>query len=146
MRENLAAKKYTYLREAHKDKGWLLDLEKLRNSGSCGGQGSNQSAIQKGGSSRYLGSTVAAISDSKVMGLPWDSVGVCTAYGGQPHLFTRSTLLDNYGATHLVNDTGLLDSGSLIRTNDRYVICGSTSIDILGRGRRSFEDDSGRRT
>jgi hypothetical protein len=46
-----------------------------------------------------------------------------------------STLLDNCGATHLVNDINLLDGGKYDRTtSDNIMEYRTSSIDIIGRG------------
>jgi hypothetical protein len=53
------------------------------------------------------------------------------------HPLSQSTLLDNYGAIHLVNSKELIDPGTFVKAKiDDYVEAGTTVIPITGRGTR----------
>jgi hypothetical protein len=54
-----------------------------------------------------------------------------------PHPLSDSTLLDNCGATNLVNDRSMLLEGSFVKsTPEDLVECGSSQLPIIGRGTR----------
>jgi hypothetical protein len=53
------------------------------------------------------------------------------------YLLLASTLLDNCGATHLVNNKDLLELGSFVKALfNKYIEAGSSSFPILGHGIR----------
>ena len=53
------------------------------------------------------------------------------------HPLSLSTLFDNCGAIHLVNDKSLLDPGSFVKARGlEHVQAGSSSLPIIGRGTR----------
>ncbi|KAG4427574.1 hypothetical protein IFR05_016944 [Cadophora sp. M221] len=63
--------------------------------------------------------------------------GIYSLWGSDGHPLSKSTLLDNCGATNLVNDRNLLEPGSFVRSDaDDVVECGSSHLPILGRGTR----------
>ncbi|KAG5987008.1 hypothetical protein E4U52_007991 [Claviceps spartinae] len=51
-------------------------------------------------------------------------------------MFAESTLLDNCGAMHVVNDRNKLEKGTFRETTDDYLEAGTTSFPISGRGTR----------
>jgi len=135
IREFLADKKYASLRKALKEKKWLLDSDKLRASNTPSGD--QEKGGQAGGSPNYPGPLVAAIFDCSVMEVPRDSQGIFSTGGAGQTVYSSSTLLDNCGATHLVNDMALLVPGSFVRSfTDDVVISGKESYPVQGRGRR----------
>jgi hypothetical protein len=50
--------------------------------------------------------------------------------------YSTSTLLDNYGATYLVNNIALLEPRSFVPTLNDSVLTGTDSYIIIRRGRR----------
>ncbi|RYC53684.1 hypothetical protein CHU98_g12525, partial [Xylaria longipes] len=63
--------------------------------------------------------------------------GVYTTLGYGLHPLSESTVLDNCGALHLVNNKDLLEEGSFVLSADGdSVEAGTTSFPIIGRGRR----------
>ncbi|KAG6078719.1 hypothetical protein E4U15_004141 [Claviceps sp. LM218 group G6] len=56
--------------------------------------------------------------------------------GPCPHMFAESTLLDNCGAMHVVNDRNKLEKGTFRETTDDYLEAGTTSFPISERGTR----------
>ena len=56
------------------------------------------------------------------------------------HPLSLSTLFDNCGAIHLVNDKSLLDPGSFIKVNGpEHIKAGTSSLPILSRSTRTFK-------
>ena len=63
--------------------------------------------------------------------------GVYATLDFSRHLLSVSTLLNNYGATHLVNSKELLEPGSFTKAAyNEYVEAGSSSLLILGHSKR----------
>ena len=57
------------------------------------------------------------------------------------HPLSQSTLLDNYGAMHLVNSKDLINSGTFIKAKiNNYVKAGITSLLIIRRGTRIIKN------
>jgi hypothetical protein len=57
------------------------------------------------------------------------------------HAFSQSTLLDNCGAMHVVNDRALLDEGSFVLARaGECVEAGTTQFPISGRGTRTIKN------
>jgi hypothetical protein len=57
------------------------------------------------------------------------------------HPLSNCTLLDNCGATHLVNDKALLVEGSIVKSSlDNAVESGTQILPVLERGRRLFKN------
>jgi hypothetical protein len=135
IREIIADKRHTSLRKALKEKQWLLDSDKLKSSDTSSGHQEKDS--QAGSFPSYPGPLVAAVFDCSVMEVPRDSQGIFTTGGAGHTVYSSSTLLDNCGATHLVNDMALLVPGSFVRsTTDDVVVSGKESYPVQGRGRR----------
>ena len=73
-----------------------------------------------------------------ILGAP--GIGVYSTLDFSRHPLSESTLLDNCGATHVVNDIRLLDKGSFVPERPgRTVEAGSSSLPILGRGTRTIK-------
>ena len=68
-------------------------------------------------------------------------IGVFTALDFSKHPLSEYTLLDNYGATHLINDIRKLDKGIFIATAPGSTIkSGIQSIPITGHNTRIIKD------
>lgn len=63
-------------------------------------------------------------------------IGVYTTLGEAVHPLAKSTLIDNCGAMHIVNDINLLELGIYGLTTGEYVKLGLSSFAISGRGKR----------
>ena len=86
---------------------------------------------------KYPGSINAATIDPLLLS---NSSGVYSTLSHSRHPLSLSTLFDNCGAIHLVNDKSLLDPGSFVKANGpEHVEAGTSSLPILGRGTRTFK-------
>jgi hypothetical protein len=79
------------------------------------------------------------------------SNGIYAAHSTEPHVLASSTLLDNCGAMHLVNQRSLLDPDSFKRTDkNEWVDAGASSFPISGYGTRTLKnalmDEQGNKT
>ncbi len=129
IKAELAQDKYADLRRALVEKGWLRegDLPKKNQPGDKPATGHP----------RYPGTTVAAILDMRITATSKTPEGVYATSGSMSHPYASSTLLDNCGGTHLVNDRELLEPGSFkASSEDDFILCGSDQLPVLGRGRR----------
>jgi hypothetical protein len=83
----------------------------------------------------FPGRINAAILDPELI---LESSGIyATGIDFSRHPLSASTLLDNCGAMHLVNDKSLLEPGSFKPAGPHeFVECGSSSLPITGRGKR----------
>ncbi|KAG6215436.1 hypothetical protein E4U34_005651 [Claviceps purpurea] len=64
---------------------------------------------------------------------------VFTATENHSHMLANSTLFDNCGAMHVVNNEALLEPGSFKLTSGDCLEAGTTSFPIYGRGTRIIE-------
>jgi hypothetical protein len=122
IRETYAQDQFKNLRQELEKKGW-----KRVTSATEGKAGSSK------GSSNYPGSINAALIDPKLLN---ESIGIYATSSGTPHHLSKSTLLDNCGAMHLVNSKDLLEPGSFVPNKDSIVESGISSIPIEGYGSR----------
>jgi hypothetical protein len=68
------------------------------------------------------------------------SIGIYATLDFSKHLLLESTLFDNYGATHLVNDKERLDKGSFVKLPVELVVEARTSMLLITRhGTRMFK-------
>ena len=73
--------------------------------------------------------------------LPEPRTGIFATPLHSKHLLSNYTLLDNCGATHLVNNKALLVEGSLVKSSpDDEVESGTQILPVLGRGRRLLKN------
>lgn len=90
------------------------------------------------------GSINAAVLDPNLLDdIIWDdtlNAGIYSTMEFQRHPLSDSTLVDNCGATHLVNSIDKLVPGSFKRTTGESVDAGTSSLPIVGRGTRIFEN------
>ena len=111
---NLKASKWKDLRGILEKKGWKIPEKSTQ-------------------SKQFPGSINAAIIDPALL----YTSGIYASMDFSTHPLSASTLLDNCGATHLVNDKSLLIEGSFSKsTFDDCVHAGSSSFPISGRGKR----------
>jgi hypothetical protein len=67
-------------------------------------------------------------------------LGVYSTLDFSRHPLSESTLLDNCGATHVVNDVQMLDEGTFVKElPGRTVEAGSSSLPVIGRGTRTIK-------
>ncbi|KAH8598601.1 hypothetical protein B0O99DRAFT_506280, partial [Bisporella sp. PMI_857] len=125
IKRRLKEKKWKALRSKLREKGWLEE---------------NEDATQKKSSSggKFPGAVNAAVIDPTLME---NIQQVYATLRGTKHPLSKSTLLDNCGAMHLVNAKELLEPGSFKEaTSDECVEAGSSYLPILGRGKRRIKN------
>jgi hypothetical protein len=67
-------------------------------------------------------------------------LGVYSTLDFLRHPLSESTLLDNYSATHMVNNVRMLDKGTFINKRSGHIVkAGSSSLPIIGRGTRTIK-------
>ena len=67
-------------------------------------------------------------------------LGIYAALDFSKHPLSESTLLDNCGATHLVNSIELLDPGSFVKAQVSAVVeAGTSSLPVIRRGTRTLK-------
>ncbi|KAG6067169.1 hypothetical protein E4U32_004546 [Claviceps aff. humidiphila group G2b] len=69
-----------------------------------------------------------------------ESRSALTATDDHHRILAQSTILDNCGAMHVVNNVSLLEPGTFKPTFDEYVDAGTTSYLIFGRGTRILKN------
>ncbi|KID96231.1 hypothetical protein MAJ_07844, partial [Metarhizium majus ARSEF 297] len=82
------------------------------------------------------GSISAAIINPSAIQAYEQHVGVYNIISAGKHPLSLSTLLNNCGAMHLVNNVNLLEPGSYKETEGEFVEAGASTFPILGRGTR----------
>ncbi|KAG5951281.1 hypothetical protein E4U58_001212, partial [Claviceps cyperi] len=65
---------------------------------------------------------------------------VFTTTENHNHMLAHSTLFDNCGAMHVVNNEAFLEPGSFRLTFGDYLEAGTTSFPIFGRGTRIIKN------
>ena len=97
------------------------------------------SSSAKSGSSKYPGSVNAALINPDLIDI---DQGVYSTWDTRRrHPLSQSTLFDNCGAMHLVNDKSRLVEGSFKKSSsDEVVECGSGALPILGKGTRVIKN------
>ncbi|KAI0534434.1 hypothetical protein GGR58DRAFT_505327 [Xylaria digitata] len=99
-----------------------------------GGGGSGRGS---GGSKWPDPNLVFTVIDQGLLTRALPNPGVYTTLGYGLHPLSQSTVLNNCGALHLVNNRALLEPGSLILAEDEECVdVGTTSFPIVGRGKR----------
>ncbi|KAG5955066.1 hypothetical protein E4U58_007284 [Claviceps cyperi] len=66
--------------------------------------------------------------------------GIYTTIGMSRHPLSQCTLFGNCGAMHVVHDRNLLVPGTFKATTDDYLESGTSSISIVGRGKRVMKN------
>lgn len=121
--------------ELEKKHGTKVQLKGTSAAGTTGGS----SKKHEGRSRLPVGNFNAMVLDNSLR-LADPGLGVYAALDFSRHPLAESTLLDNCGATHVVNSVDMLDKGTFVK--DRFgstVEAGSSSLPILGRGTRTIK-------
>jgi hypothetical protein len=113
---------------------------KLNNSGRAVVKLSSSASTKRepkesnSGSIGYPGNFNAALVDP-ILIIQEPGQGIYATLDFSRHPLLQSTLLDNYGAMHLVNSKELINPGTFVKAKiDDYVEVGTTVIPITGRG------------
>jgi hypothetical protein len=90
--------------------------------------------------SLYLESSISATLLDPTLITAGLSIRIYATLDFSKHLLLKSTLFDNYNATHLVNDKERLDKGNFVKSPVELVIEARTSILLITRhGTRTFK-------
>jgi hypothetical protein len=117
VKQRISGKKWASLKETLTKKGWFEDSD------------ANANALE----GRQL---INAIIDPSLVERPAGE-GVYSALLNAPHPLSLSTLMDNCGATHLVNDIALLQADSIVRPKELETVeAGAGYFPIIARGTR----------
>jgi hypothetical protein len=111
-------KKFANLRKALKDKGWLLETDQLEPAQALLTQG--ESSVKDAKSKGKVQMTCAVLDYAFTKRT---THGIFAASSENFSKYSKSILLDNCGATHLVNDKSLLVAGTFRQ--------GQYNIDLL---------------
>ena len=135
--------KYSDLRQALKDKGLLQEQKNPSLSSSI-----DNGRSKKGPPNNVIAVTIDPMIAREATIHP---EAVYTSIGSTRHPLSDSTLLDNCGAMHLVNDSRFLIPGSFRPDKeDNFVEAGASQFKIIGRGKRImkkiFMDANGNET
>ncbi|KAL8296162.1 hypothetical protein RB600_001584 [Gaeumannomyces tritici] len=129
LREPPTEKECAEIKKEVQSKRWfgvrkaLLSMDRFRDS--AWGKGAESSSP----------STISAA----IFLTPTPKNAVFSAFNNAKHQYFDSTLLDNCGATHLVNSLDKLDQGTFVpSTSIETVECGTQVLPVLGRGKRTF--------
>ena len=115
--ERLKEPRWKALRDAIERKGWTRQAAE--------GSGTN-----------FPGTVSAAVIDPKLMG-ELGNWGVFSTIDWSRHPYSNSTLVDNCGALHVVNNKDLFEPGTFRKAGDSdMVYAGTASFPIGGYGRR----------
>lgn len=148
IKNRLNQKEWTQLRKDLQEKGWLGGDKSKSTGQKSGTNGTSNSVSQQ----KFKGDHVSAATiDSTVMSKDHGVSGIYSTMDFSRHPFADSTLLDNCGATHLVNNKALLVQDSFVQsTHDEFVEAGTQALPIIGRGKRMFvnalQDEQGNYT
>lgn len=120
IRERLQLPKWAELRTRLSQKGWLKTKAKEQRKGT------------------YPQGPLSAFFQEKRTA---DHAGIYSTVHDLPHQLSESTLIDNCGASHLVNTPDLLVPGSFEKAEHGEVVeAGTTSFPIAGRGTRVLKN------
>jgi hypothetical protein len=130
------------IRERIKQNRWSGLRKKLTEKGWINGQ-SVPSSTRSGGSTGKFppneGVVAATLMPDLLNPELLEAHGVYSTTSFSRHPLADSTLLDNCGAPHLVNDKSLLIPGSFVQTHSgRTIEAGTSSLPIKGEGKRIF--------
>ncbi|KAG6220021.1 hypothetical protein E4U26_006970, partial [Claviceps purpurea] len=91
---------------------------------------------------QFPGRVSAAIIDPNMVEPYIQPRVVFTTTASHHHMLAKSTLFDNCGAMHVVNDSRLFEDGSIRFSADGedYIEAGTTSFQICGRGTRVIKN------
>jgi hypothetical protein len=78
--------------------------------------GQSNGTPKEGSGKKFPGKITATVMDPRLI-LPKPRIGIFATPLHLKHPLSNYTLLDNYGATHLVNDKALLVEGSLVKSS-----------------------------
>jgi hypothetical protein len=133
IRKALLTPKWKDLRaELEKKHGIKVQEKAVAGSGGSSKKTGNQSKALDGNFSAMV------LDPNLILGAP--GIGVYSTLDFSRHPLSESTLLDNCGATHVVNDIRLLDKGSFVPERPGCTVeAGSSSLPILGRGTRTIK-------
>lgn len=121
IRERLQLSKWAELRSRLSEKGWLKAKQ---------GKEQRKGAYPQGPLTAFFREKRAA-----------EHAGVFSTVLDLPHQLSQSTLIDNCGASHLVNTPDLLVPGSFKKAEHGEVVeAGTTSFPISGRGTRVLKN------
>lgn len=129
---------YKGLRAALKEKGWSgYGLGNDRSSKNK----RTKSKWNKDSNDEYPSTTSCVTLDPSDLGIPVESHGLYSTLELRRHPFADSTLIDNCGAMHVVNNRALLDNNSFIASSiDDFAEAGTSRLPITGRGTRTMKN------
>jgi hypothetical protein len=142
IKRNLGYKFYNELRLHWERKLKIkIPVAKSTESSKSGKGASDQGALSSdsgnNNSPKYPGQVNAALIDPFLLEPAHEAQGLYATLDFSSHPLSNSTLLDNCGATHLVNSKELLVQGSFVKSGpDDYVESGTSRLEIVGRGKR----------
>jgi hypothetical protein len=118
--------------ELEKKHGIKVQNKAVASSGGSSKKTESQSKLPEGSL------TFPVLDPMLFMGAP--GLGVFSTLDFSRHPLSESTLLDNCGAPHVVNDVRMLDEGTFVKERPgRTVEAGSSSLPIIGRGTRTIK-------
>jgi hypothetical protein len=140
IKERLLTSQWKTLRlELEKKHGLTISSNSGSNT-SSGASGQSIGTPKEGTGKKFPGKITATVLDPRQF-LPEPGVGIFATPLHSKHPLSNCTLLDNCGATHLVNDKALLVEGSLVKSSlGDEVESGTQILPVLGRGRRLFKN------
>lgn len=122
IRKRLEQSKWANLRKQLAKNGWIKDKSS-----------NDRGKTTESGKSSFPGKLVAFFQEKSAP----EVTGVFSTVQDLPHQLSESTLLDNCGASHLVNTPDLLEPGTYQKAeHGETVEAGTTSFPISGRGTR----------
>jgi hypothetical protein len=131
--ERLYLKKYqSLLKELQKKK---KDIPKKPTSTSGNVTSANKDS-KRPSKQLELQTSHNAVTLDPILFVPTEHQMVFSTLDFSRHPFSDSTLLDNCGAAHIVNDESLLEKDTFTGIEAGTVECGSSSLPIVGRGTR----------
>lgn len=114
------------LKKALAKKGWITE---------------SQEVVRASGAPSYPGSISAALIDPMLLQHDPQSLGIYTTMDFNAHPLSKSTILDNGGALHLVNSMELLEPGSYTKAvGVKCVEAGTQAFPIQGTGTRVIKN------
>jgi hypothetical protein len=140
IRERLLTSQWKTLRLELEKKHGLTISGNSGSNPSSGASGQSNGAPKEGLGKKFPGKITATVMDPRLF-IPEPGIGIFATPLRSKHPLSNCTLLDNCGATHLVNDKALLVEGSMVKSSlDDAVESGTQILPVLGRGRRLFKN------